>query len=379
MSRFIRYSLGLVAFMTCFLMLSTVNVKALDKPQPPVPPVITEVKLLPGLDAFSIMNPTFSKDGKYLAAFFNGEKIVRIYDTTTGQVLSELKPEILYNDKFVDGMIFTGVDNSQLIVMRAEAPLKVINWKDQTLKSELDLGVIGYKITDFAFTPDQKYLAVAKQDGIDVWNYAEGKKQKSFFEGQKINAVDISSDGKFLMFAKAGNPKDSVGVVDLTTMEVGKMPLSNLPTDSQNRLPDYEVQLVDFTSGYNTIAGYLNLPTGTFNPDGPAGIYLINTDKGSFSGPTCLSDFRLSMARYLSPFRGILTSSFNFASDGKTTSSLDFINPMTMEKMKSYPSTEFKAPMLAINVSPDSKMMAAALKEADGVKLYLYSLSMPKK
>lgn len=379
MSRFIRYSLALAAFFACFLMSSTLDVKALEKPQPPVPPVITEVKMLPGSDTFSIMNPTFSNDGKYLAAFFNGEKIVRIYDTATGEVLSELTPEILYNDKFVDGMIFTGENNSQLIVMRAEAPLKVINWKEKTLDHELDLGVTGYKITSFSFTPDKKYLAVGKQDGIDVWNYAEGTKNKTFFEGQKINALDISSDGKFLMFAKAGKPQESVGVVDLTTMEVGKMPLSNLPTDSQNRLPDYEVHLVDFTNGYNTIAGYLNLPAGTFKPDGPAGVYLINTDKGSFSGPTSLSDFRLAMARYLSPFRGVLTSSFNFANDGTTTSSLDFINPMTMEKMKSYPSTDFKAPMLAINVSPDSKMMAAALKEADGVKLYLYSLAMPKK
>ncbi|MEW5818557.1 MAG: WD40 repeat domain-containing protein [Cyanobacteriota bacterium] len=369
---------GLLLMFLAILMLPHVNAQT-QKPEPPVPPVIKQLKVLPGSDTFSIMNPTFSNDGKYLAAFFNGEKVVRIYDTNTGEVLATLASDLLYNDKYVDGMIFTGENNSKLIVMRAEAPLKVIDWKTLKVDTELDLGVTGFKITDFAFTPDKKYLAVGKQDGIDVWNFQDGKKNKSFFEGQKINALDISSDGKFLIFAKSGKPKDSVGVVDLTTMEVGKMPLSNLPTDEQNRLPDYEVHLVDFTNGYNTIAGYLNLPAGTFKPDGPAGVYLINTSKGSFSGPTSLSDFRLAMARYLPPFRGVLTSAFNFGNDGTVTSALDFINPYNMQKMKTYPSTEFKAPMLSVNVSNDGKMMAAALKEADGVKLYLYSLTMPQK
>jgi WD40 repeat protein len=369
---------GLLMALFTFVLLPQVNAQA-KKPLPPVPPVITQLKVLPGVDTFSIMNPTFSNDGKYLAAFFNGEKVVRIYDVKTGQELAKLGADLLYNDKYVDGMIFTGEDSSKLIVMRAEAPLKVIDWKNMKVDTELDLGVTGYKITDFAFTPDKKYLAVAKQDGIDVWNYQDGKKNKSFFEGQKINALDISSDGKYLIFAKSGKPKDSVGVVDLTTMEVGKMPLSNLPTDEQNRLPDYEVHLVDFTNGHNTIAGYLNLPAGSFKPDGPAGVYLINTSKGSFSGPTSLSDFRLAMAKYLPPFRGVLTSAFNFGSDGSLTSALDFINPYNMQKMKTYSSTDFKAPMLAVNVSKDGKLMAAALKEPDGVKLYLYSLTMPKK
>ncbi|MGD9581929.1 MAG: WD40 repeat domain-containing protein [Vampirovibrionia bacterium] len=379
MKNFLRKNAYLLVLMVCLLMFSSGSASALDKPLPPVPPVIKEMKMLQGSDTFSIMNPTFSKDGKYLAAFFNGEKTIRIYDTSTGEVVAELTQNILYNDKYVDGMAFTGENNDQLIIMRAEAPLKVLNWKDKTLNKELDLGVTGMKITDFAFTPDQKYLVIAKENGIDIWNYPESKKEKSFFDGQKINAVDISSDGKYLIFAKAGKPKDSVGTIDLTTLDIGNMPLSNLPVDENNKLPDYEVHLVDFTNGHNTIAGYLNLPAGTFMPDGPAGVYLINTEKGSFSGPTSLSDFRLAMAKYLSPFRGVLTSSFNFGQGGKVTSSLDFINPMTMEKMKTYPSTEFKAPMLAINVSPDAKMMAAALKEADGVKLYLFSLNMPQK
>lgn len=378
MKKFISLGLGFLFVVSALIIGSTGRVEA-EEPLPPVPPIIKEMKVLTGSDMYSIMNPTFSKDGKYLAAFFNGDKIIRIYDTQTGEVLSELPSNLLYNDKFVDGMSFTGEDSSKLIVMRAEAPLKIIDWKNKTVTSEMDLGVTGFKITDFAFTPDQKYLAVGKQNGIDVWNFSEGKKDKSFLDGQKINALDISSDGKFLIFAKSGKPQDSVGTVDLTTMQMGNMPLANLPADNQNKLPDYEVHLVDFTSGYNTIAGYLNLPAGTFNPDGPAGVYLINTNKGTFSGPTSLSDFRLAMAKYLPPFRGVLTSSFNFKNDGTITSALDFINPMTMEKMKTYASTDFKAPMLAVNVSPNGKIMAAALKEADGVKLYLYTLTMPDK
>jgi WD40 repeat protein len=349
------------------------------KDNQPVPPVISENKVLEGTDSFSIMNPTFSEDGKYLAAFFNGDKIIRVYDTKTGEVLSVLPSDLLYDTKFVDGMIFAGPESSQLIVMRAEAPLKVIDWKNKTVVSELDLGVTGYKITDFAFTPDKKYLVVGKQNGIDVWNFSEAKKDNSFLEGQKINALDVSSDGKFLVYAKSGSPVDSVGTIDLTTMSMGKMPLSNLQGENKGQLPDYEVHMVDFVGGYNTLAGYLNLPAGSFKPDGPAGIYLIHTDKSSFSGPTQLSDFRLAMAEYLPKYNGILTSAFKFLDDGSVTSALDFINPKTMETMKTYPNTQFKAPMLSVNVSPDGNMMAAALKEADGVKLYLYNLSKPQK
>lgn len=367
-----------LAVIVSFAMLSTVSLNKANavEPPPPVPPIITELKVLPGVDSFSIMNPTFSNNGKYLAAFFNADKLIRIYDIQTGNVLSELTSDILYNDRFVDGMIFTGQDDSKLIVMRAEAPLKVIDWKTKKVDTELDLGVAGNKITDFAFTPDMKYLAVGKQDGIDVWNYSEKTKNKAFLEGQRINALDISSDGKYLIYAKSGKPKDSVGTLDLSTMAMGKLPLSNLPADSMNRIPDYEVHLVDFTNGYSTIAGYLNIPAGSYQPDGPAGIYLLNTTKNTFSGPTSLSDNRLAMAEYLPKFRGILTSAFNFGANG-TTSALDFINPYNMEKMKTYPNTEFKAPMLAINVNKSGDMMAAALKEADGVKLYLFSLTMP--
>lgn len=354
--------------------LSPVNAQA-KKDLPPVPPVITEAKMLPGTDTFSIMNPTFSKDGKYLAAFFNGEKKVRIYDTQTGQTLAELGMDILYGDKFVNGMEFTGPDNSQIIVMRAEAPLKVIDWKNLKVLNQLDLGVKGYKITSFAFTPDQKYLAVGKQDGIDIWDYQNSSKSKTLLEGQKINALDISSDGKYLVYAKSGDPKESIGTVDLTTLQMGEMPLSNLPANEQGKVPGYEVHLVDFTNGYNTLAGYLNLPAGTYVPDGPAGVYMVGNK--NFAGPTSLSDYRLAMARYLSPFRGILTSSYNFKGQD-VTSALDFINPKTMQTMKTYPNTQFKAPMLAVQVSPAANMMAAALKEPDGVKLYLFNLSKPK-
>ena len=356
--------------------LLTVNIAVLAE-EPPIPPVIKQMNVLEGVDSFSIMNPTFSPDGKYLAAFFNGEKVIRIYDTKTGNLLSLLPSELLYDDKFVDGMAFSGQESDKLIVMRAEAPLKVIDWNNKTVLTELDLGVTGFKITDFAFTPDQKYLAVAKQNGIDIWNFSEGKKNQSFLDGQKINALDISSDGKFLVYAKSGSPVDSIGTVNLTEMKLGNMPLSNLPADSKDNVPNYEVHLVDFIGGYNTLAGYLNLPAGSFKPDGPAGVYLINTEKSAFTGPTSLSDFRLAMAKYIPQYRGILTSSFNFKDDGSITSALDFINPKTMQTMKTYTSQEFKAPMLSVNVSPGGDMMAASLKESDGVKLYLYSLSKP--
>lgn len=375
----------MLTIITLVTVLLTVSAQAANKPLPqaskplpPVPPVIKELKVLPGSDSISILNPTFSRNGKYLAAFFNNDRVIRIYDIQTGQILSELGNDVLYNGKFVDGIAFTGLEDSRLVVMRAEAPLKVIDWKNKKVETEIDLGVTGYKITDFAFTPDQKILAVAKNDGIDIWDFSTGKKNKALLEQQKINAVDISSDGKSLVFAKSGSPAESVGIFDLATMQMGKMPLSNLPAENKSKLPAYEVNLIDFTSGSNTIAGYLTMPVGTFKPDGPAGVYLINTQKSTFSGPTSLSDYRLSMAKYLTPFRGILTGAFNFKDDGTTTSALDFINPNTMEKMKTYPNTEFKAPMLSANVSADGKTMVAALKEPNGVKLYLYSLSMPE-
>jgi len=354
---------------------STVNLN-------PVAPVIKEKMVLEGSDTFSIMNPTFSNDNKYLAAFFNGQKTIRIYDTQTGKTLAELGPDILYKDKFVDGMAFSDKDSLKLIVMRAEAPLKIIDWKTKKIDSEINLGISGYKINDFAFTPDKKFLALAKANGIDIWNFAESKKIKSFLDGQKINALDISSDGKFLVYAKSGKVKDSIGTIDIINMSMGNIPLANVKNEN-NQIPDYEVQMIDYLNGYNTIAAYLNLPAGTFKPDGPAGIFIVDTStkepaKSRFSGPVKLSDYRLAIAKYLPTFRCILTSSFNFTNDGKTTSAIDLINPNTMQIIKTYSSKDFKAPMLAVSISPNNNLMAAALKESEGVKLYLYTLSMPE-
>ncbi len=60
---------------------------------------IKESLPLEATDPFAITNITFSPDGRYVTAFFNGDRSLRIFEADTGKKLATLDAEILFGPK----------------------------------------------------------------------------------------------------------------------------------------------------------------------------------------------------------------------------------------------------------------------------------------
>lgn len=344
-----------------------------------VAPELKLVKTLKGEDSYSIMRPAFSRDGKLLAANLNETKSIRVWDTQTGDILADIKPEVIFgNTQLVDGLEFTP-DGNHIVVFRAGYPLKEIDWKTQSVSRTIELGINGPKIEDYAFTPDHKVLVLATPTGIDLWDYSKGSRISHLLEGEYVNSLDISRDGKFVAFGKRGPVFQSVGLLDLTSKMVSKYPLASLSAEEQKMLPNYQVRHVSFDGSNNRLlVGYMALPEGQFKPTGPAGIFLVDINTGKFTGPKPLSSNMLSFdpVTLRTPFNTTFINTFDFGG-AKTASAADILSP-ELNTIKTLTEHELNAPMLTFRVSPDQKMMAGSFKEPDGkVRIRLYEI-MPE-
>lgn len=340
-------------------------------------PELKLIKTLQGEDSFSIVRPAFNKDGRYLAANLNESKSIRIWNIQTGEVLSDIPANMLYGEnQLVDGLEFTK-DSNHIVVFKAGYPLKEIDWKNKTEVRKIELGINGPKIEDYAFTPDYKLLVLATPMGIDLWDFATGNRISRLMDGQYINSLDISHDGKFVAFGKRGSIKESIGIIDLTTNKISKYPLANITEEQIKTLPEYQVRHVSFDGTTNRlIVGYMALPEGQYRPTGPAEVFMVDMSTGRITGPKTLSSNMLSFDPVTlgKPFNTTFFNTFEFDAN-RAASAADFLAP-NLNKIKTVTDTEFNAPMLTFRVSPDQKWMAGSFKESDGkVRMRLYEIS----
>ncbi len=345
----------------------------------PTAPELKLVKTLKGEDSYSILRPSFSRDGKYLAAELSTTKTIRIWNVSTGEVLADIPPTLLYGDsRLVDGLEFTP-DGKQIIAMCGNNPLKVIDWQDQKVSRTIDLGLTASKIEDYKFTPDYQILAIASANGVDVWNFSKGEKIAHFLDGQHVNALDISRDGQKIAFGTNGSIEHSVGILDLATKTVENYPLVKLSDDQIKMVPNYQVRHVAFEGNNRLLVGYMALPEGAFKPTGPAGVFLADLSTGQVIGPKPLSSDMLSFDPVTlgQPFNTTFVNTFVFGAQ-KTASAADFLSP-NLNKVKTLTDADLNSPMLTFRVSPDQKWMAGSFKQPDGkVQMRLYEL-LPQK
>lgn len=338
-------------------------------------PELKLIKTLQGEDSYSILRPAFSKDGKFLAANLNETKSIRIWNTQTGEVLGDIKPDLLFGmNQLVDGLEFTP-DGTKLVVFRAGFPLKEIDWRKQEVTRNIELGITGNKIEDYTFTPNYQWLVLATPTGIDLWDYTKGTKETHLLDGEYINSLDVSRDGKWVAFGKRGPVEKSVGLIDLATKTVSKYPLATLTEEQREQLPNYQVRHVSFDGNNHLLVGYMALPEGQFKPTGPAGVFQVNLATGQLTGPKSLSSNMLSFdpVRLGQPFNTTFINTFDFGT-GKTASAADFLGS-DLKPIKTLTDMEWQAPMLTFRVSPDQKWMAGSFKEQDGkVRVRLYQI-----
>jgi hypothetical protein len=344
----------------------------------PAAPDLKLIKTLKGEDSYSMTRPAFSRDGKFLAANLTETKAIRIWDTQTGEVLSDLQPSMLFGDnQLVDGLEFTP-DGQRLVVIRAGYPLKEIDWRKQEVTRSFDLGISGNKIEDYAFCPMFKVLVMATPTGIDMWDFEKGTKMTRLMDGEYINSLSFSKDGKWVAFGKRGPVEQSIGLVDVKTQKFTKYPLANITEAQQKMFPgNYQVRHVSFENGNRTLmVGYMALPTGAFQPTGPAGVFMVDMDNGRMMGPKPLTSNMLSFdpVELGKPFNTTFFNSFDMSS-GRTASAADFFSS-DLSKVKTLTDADLNAPMLTFRVSPDQKWMAGSFKETDGkVRMRLYEIT----
>ncbi|MEW5822056.1 MAG: hypothetical protein AB1782_17815 [Cyanobacteriota bacterium] len=344
-----------------------ININATVLPQIKLKQKITES------DSFLINNIKFSEQGKYFAAFFNGKKTIKIFNSETGVMVSELGPELLFKNKSIDTLQFIGKDSSLLLVTKGRQPIKIIKWKEKKIKTEIALNINSFKINDVVLSPDNKILAVAHQKGLYILDFTQFKTHWAFFDNEDIRAIDISPDNKYLVYAKAGLSVDCVGMINLTLFEITDKPLEKLHLLSSTQALNHEIVYLDYINTNKILAAYQGIDT-LYYSDQKAGLYIINLEKNILRGPLILSGPKISMVSYLKLYDGILASSFGYKRDGTIISDIDYANILRFDKIKTYIDLSLKNPILDVSVSPDSKTMVTAIKEKNGVSLYIYSL-----
>ncbi len=340
-------------------------------------PSFTLSTRLEGEDQYSILRPSFSPDGRYVAANLNETKVVRIWDSQTGKAVADIKPELLFgNMQLADGLEFSK-DGQRVIVFRAGYPLKEINWRTQEVVRSIELGVTGPKIEDYAFTPDYKWLVLATPNGVQLWDYAKGERTNAYLSTDYINSVDISNDGRWVAFGKRGKVQESVGLINLKTQKFENYPLAQLTTEQITDVPNYQVRHVSFDGPGNLLIGYMALPEGQFKPTGPAGVFRYNISENRITGPEALSSNMLSFDPVTlgRPFNTTFFNTFDLSSMSNPISAADFMTP-GLQKIKTIGNAQFQGSMMTYRVSPDQRWMAGSFRDTDGkVRMRLYQIT----
>jgi WD40 repeat protein len=162
-------------------------------------------------DAFTgrVERLTFSPDGQRLAAA--GQKIVRVWDTTTWQ---EVRPSPLAAKTNLRSVAFS--PDGRLLATGGYAKTPVIIWNAATGEPIRELPN-KWLTMSVAFHPDGKRLATACNDGtVRVWDVTTGKEivRPPLRHGTAVASVAFSPDGQSLASASLDR---TVKVWDTTT------------------------------------------------------------------------------------------------------------------------------------------------------------------
>lgn len=353
-----------------------------------VPPAFHLDKQIPGEDDFWIYRPTFSPDGRYIAAFMSGTKVITIWDTQNGKVVKEI-PDSIHGMDALDGLEFSK-DGKQLIILRSDKPMKFIDWEKGSVSRSISLAADPKKILDYAFSPDGRLLAVATYKGIQLWDVNQGKKLKEFCQGVTICTVDMliytTPKGKkvrLLAYARALMPpesqfKDVAGIIDMDSGAVTPI-LKDVPEDKKVS-GNMTFFLVRFEWGGSWLfVGYYVIP-----PKVKAGVYLVNVGTGKYLANHDLANLTISYApRYLGkPFYGFLIGNVDMSQAGEPyKTAIQFLVPTKEGTLKVLDTIDEKTlPMQSLTVDKSNAWAALTLKkdQMDKSRLYLYKL-VPKK
>lgn len=352
----------------------------------PVPPDFVLDKQLPGSDPYWIERPTFSPDGKVVVGFFNGSKMLTVWDVATGQVLKEIGPDVHGLDS-IDGMEFT-LDGKQLILLRNIQPVKWLDWQAGKITRQLDIQADPKKIMDYSFSPDQNLLAVATNKGIHLWDLKAGKKLKSFVPDVPVSSVDWleytppkQKKIRLLAYAKPLMPpnqvwKDVAGIIDLDSGKITPI-LNDIPADKKVDGKMTFFRLRWEWGGNYLLVCYWNLP-----PSQKAGVLLVDTFTGKYLANHELEQLAVGWdPRYLGkPFYGFEVLTWDITGNPYKTAA-QFLVPTRKEGLKILDTVnETVLPMQSMSINRGGTMAAITVKKdpMSPSELFLYKL-VPKK
>lgn len=370
----------------CFLLLALALPVAAKDEIVPVPPDFVLDKQLPGSDPYWIERPTFSPDGKVVVGFFNGSKMLTVWDVATGQVLKEIGPDIHGLDS-IDGMEFTR-DGKQLMLLRNIQPLKWLDWQAGKITRELDIQADPKKILDYSFSPDQNQLAVATYKGIHLWDLKAGKKLKTFVPEVPVSSVDWleytppkQRKIRLLAYAKPLMPPDQVwkdvaGIIDLDSGKITPI-LNDIPADKKVDGKMTFFRLRWEWGGNYLLVCYWNLP-----PSQKAGVLLVDTFTGKYLANHELEQLAVGWdPRYLGkPFYGFEVLTWDITGNPYKTAA-QFLVPTRKEGLKILDTVnETVLPMQSMSINRGGTMAAITVKKdpMSPSELFLYKL-VPKK
>ena len=355
------------------------------KPIVPVPPDYVLDKQLPGEDAFDIAKPVFSPNNAFVAAFMHSSHTLTVWDTKSGKVVAQLEQTVHGLDS-VDGLEFSP-DGKQLLLMRSDLPLKVIEWSASKVVREIPLQADPKKILSYAFSPDQNLLAVGTYHGIALWDLKAGKKIHSYLEGKAISGLDmlISRDAKgkpvrLLSFGQALTTpgaawKDLVGLINLDTGSVTPL-LNDIPAEKK-----VEGSMTFFFTDFEWGGGHLLVTYSVFPPKVKAGAYLIDTWTGKYLSQQDLGQFVIKYhPKYLwKPFYGFVLATADMTGSPYKVATQFLVPAKTALKVLDT-IDEAKLATYSIRISDRNDMAAVVLRKdpSDSCKLFLYRL-VPKK
>lgn len=323
---------------------------------------------LPMKDSFFISQPVFSPRSKYVAAFFNGSKMLVIFDVQAAKILSTLGPEILFGHKLPEFMKFFGQDSQKLLVIKAGQPVKVINWQTKEVLKTFPVPDTGHKINCFDMTTDGKYLAIGTRNGLQLWNLTTGKMIKTILPGKPVSALDISFDNNYLIYTQEGYALNCVRVVDLNTLVSLEKPLVKISKQSKKCISNHTVSYLKYIDRDLVVTGLKNQ---LYYEQGLPGIYLLDTKNVTLRGgvkPVCrnIKDIRFDRNKNL-----LVVASAHYDELDGFCSGIDFIDSITMKPLSR---KIMGSPFLSASISSNLKWIVSVSRSKTEAFLSLYTL-----
>jgi predicted nucleic acid-binding Zn-ribbon protein len=166
-------------------------------------------------DELDIVFAADISDDNQLIAMAGPQKMVRVYETLTGNLKYEQK-------KHTDWIYAVRFSPDGLLLATADRAAGLVVWESQTGRLFQDLGGHKGEIRSIAWRPDSQGLVSGSFDGtMKMWDMNEGKLIKSWdAHGGGVAAVAISNDG---VMASTGRD-NKVKVWDAGGNAAGEMP-----------------------------------------------------------------------------------------------------------------------------------------------------------